>query len=177
MIIVSILIFLILLCVFYYRYNLQYLTYSSSTPDKDYAEIDFNNWLDWFTIAPEKWRFIHVNDSLFHEKYEVEIPCYIEYFEKRDLFFDISKKTFIKFSYNDFKLFRQWYKQYKREQELKDNIEYKNKMRHENELNTLNLLKNVQRDINNYKAKIDKEMDNAVSMCREVITNIANRGV
>lgn len=177
MIIVIVLIFLFLVCVFYYRYNLQQLTYSNSTPDKDYAEIDFNNWLDWFTIAPEKWHFIHINDRLFHEKYEVEIPCYIEYFGKRDLFFDNSKKTFIKFSYNDFKLFRQWYKQYEREQKIKANIEHRNKMYHENEINTLNLLKNVQKDINNYKAKIDKEMNNAVSMCREVTTSITNRSV
>lgn len=177
MIIVIVLIFLFLLCVFYYRYGLQKLTYSKSTPDKDYAEIDFNNWLDWFTITPEKWCFIYINDRSFHAKYEIKIPCYIEFIKPDFPFFDGQKKTFIKFTYDDFKRFQKWYKQYEREQELKDNIEYKNKMRHENEVNTLNLLKNVQKDINNYKAKIDKEMDNAVSMCREVTTNIVNRGV
>lgn len=87
MIIVIVLIFLFLVCVFYYRHNLQQLTYIKSTPDKDYAEIDFNNWVDWFTIAPEKWCFIYINDRLFHAKYEIKIPCYIEFMESDFPFF------------------------------------------------------------------------------------------
>lgn len=75
-----------------------------SMPTDNYVEASFDNWLDWFMIAPDKWDFKkHNYDNpwrCLNEKERIEIPCRIEErMGRRNI-------TFIKFSYDDFKKYK-----------------------------------------------------------------------
>lgn len=148
-------------------------TYNASVPKNNYVEASFDNWLDWFTIAPDKWIFRKRNYDNYWgwEKHQVEIPAREVVRRNR-----IYCEPFIKFSYEDFKKFRKWYKQYEADKAYKAKLEQQENLRQEVNQNAIKLLKAVQQDIDVYKAKIDGEMDKAVDTCREVTTRIAKGG-
>jgi hypothetical protein len=147
--------------------------YVNSMPTDNYVEASFDNWLDWFMIAPDKWDFKkHDYDNywrILNEKERIEIPCRIEERMNRKCV-----STFIKFSYDDFKKYRKWYKQYLEDQVHQEEIKEQERIREQVNQNTAELLKAVQQDIDAYKAKIDGEMDNAMSTCRDVTERINN---
>lgn len=76
-------------------------TYQESMPKDNYVEVSFDNWLAWFTIAPDKWIFRKKdcdNPWVWDEEYQVEIPAREVVWRNR-----IYYEPFIKFSYEDFK--------------------------------------------------------------------------
>lgn len=129
--------------------------------------------MDWFTIAPDKWRFEKRSyDNYWDDKeYQFEIPA-----RKVIRMNRIYCEPFIKFSYEDFKKFRKWYEQYKDDQAYKANLKEQENLRQKVNQDTINLLRAVQSDIDAYKAKIDGEMDKAVDTCREVTSRIKYGG-
>lgn len=144
--------------------------YKASVPEDNYVEASFDNWLDWFTIAPDKWRFEKNNYNHPYRwtvEHQVEIPAREVVRTNR-----IYCEPFIKFSYEDFKKFRKWYRQYKADQAHKDKLERQENLRQEVNQNTINLLKAIQGGINAYKTKIDGEMDSAINTCRDVANRI-----
>lgn len=144
-----------------------------SMPTNNYVEASFDNWLDWFMIAPDKWDFKrHDYDNywrILNEKECIEIPCRIEECMGRRCV-----NTFIKFSYDDFKKYKKWYKQYIEDQMYQEEIKEQERIRQQVNQNTIELLNAVQKDIDAYKKKIDGEMDRAVDTCRKVTERIAN---
>lgn len=142
-----------------------------SMPTDNYVEASFDNWIDWFMIAPDKWDFKrHDYDScwrIFNGKESLEIPCRIEEHMGRRCV-----STFIKFSYDDFKKYKKWYKQYIKDQVHQEEIKEQERIRQQANKKTIELLKAVQQDIDAYKAKIDGEMDDAMSTCRDVSERI-----
>lgn len=149
-------------------------TYQDSMPKDNYVEASFDNWLDWFTIAPDKWIFRkrdYDNSWAWDEEYQVEIPA-----RKVVRMNRIHCEPFIKFSYPDFKKFRKWHKRYEADKAYKAKLEQKERLRQEVNRSTIELLKVVQGDIDAYKAKIDGEMDKAVDTCREVTSRIKYGG-
>lgn len=145
----------------------------NSMPTDNYVEASFDNWFDWFMIAPDKWDFKrHDYDNywrIFNYKERIEIPCRIEEHMGRRCV-----STFIKFSYGDFKKYRKWYKQYLKDQMCQEEIKEQERIRRQVNQNTIELLKVVQQDIDAYKAKIDGEMDDAMNTCRDVSERINN---
>lgn len=149
-------------------------TYNASIPKDNYVDVPFDTWLDWFMIAPDKWRFERRDYNNYWcrtVEHQVEIPA-----RKVVRMNRIYCKPFIKFSYNDFKKFRKWYKQYKADKAYKAKLEQQENLRQEVNRNTIKLLKAVQQDIDDYKAKIDGEMDDAMSACRDVTERIKREG-
>lgn len=149
-------------------------TYKDSMPRENYVEATFENWLDWFMIAPDKWRFETREYNNYWKSYKdtiVEIPCRLKASMNR-----WRMEPFIKFSYPDFKKFRKWHKRYEADKAYKAKLEHQENLRQEVNQNTINLLKAVQGDIDAYKAKIDGEMDKAVDTCREVTSRIKYGG-
>lgn len=145
-----------------------------SMPTNNYVEAPFDNWLDWFMIAPNKWDFKkHDYDSywrVLNEKERIEIPCRIE-----DRMNRRCVSVFIKFSYDDFKKYKKWYKQYLKEQVYQEEIKEQERIRQQINQNTIELLNAVQKDIDAYKKKIDGEMDRAVDTCLEVTARIVKK--
>lgn len=144
-----------------------------SMPTDNYVEASFDNWLDWFMIAPDKWDFKKHNYdnywNIFNEKERIEIPCRIEERMGRRCV-----SAFIKFSYDDFKKYRKWYKQHLEYQVCQEEIKEQECIRQQVNQNTIKLLKAVQQDIDAYKSKIDGEVDDAMNTCRDVSERINN---
>ncbi len=147
-------------------------TYNASIPKDNYVEVPFDTWLDWFTIAHDKWIFKKRNYNDYYcwtVKHQVEIPA-----RKVVRMNRIYCEPFIKFSYKDFKKFRKWYEQYETDKAHKAKLERQENLRQEVHQNTIELFKAVQGDIDAYKAKIDGEMDDAMNTCRDVSERINN---
>lgn len=121
----------------------------NSIPTDNYVEVSFDNWLDWFMIAPDKWDFKRRNyDSywrIFDKKERIEIPCRIEESMNRRCV-----RAFIKFSYDDFKKYKKWYNQYLKEQVYQEEIKEQERIRQRVNQNTIELLNAVQKDVDAY---------------------------
>lgn len=173
-IVMAVLMSICVVCKLIYNRCVSVGTYRNSMPRENYVEATFENWLDWFMIAPDKWRFETREYNDYWKSYKdtiVEIPCRLKASMNR-----CRMGPFIKFSYPDFKKFRKWYKRYKADKAHKAKLEQQESLRQEVNRNTIELLKAVQGDIDSYKAKIDGEMDKAVDTCREITTRIAKEG-
>lgn len=161
--------------VIYLIWGNQRAMWVDSMPTNNYVEASFDNWIDWFMIAPDKWDFKrHDYDNywcILNEKERIEIPCRIEECMGRRCV-----STFIKFSYDDFKKYKKWYKQYLEYQVHQEEIKEQERIMKQVNRRTIELLKAVQQDIDAYKAKIDGEMDNAMSTCRDVSERIKSEG-
>lgn len=163
----------IVCCIVYFVWVKSRKLWVNSMPTDNYVEASFDNWLDWFMVAPDKWDFKRRDYNNFwrvlNEKERIEIPCRIE-----ECMNQRCVSVFIKFSYEDFKKYKKWYKQYLKEQVYQKEIKKQERIRQRVNQNTIELLNAVQQDIDAYKAKIDGEMDRAVDTCQKVTERIAN---
>ena len=148
--------------------------YENSYPSwESYAEVSFDNWLDWFAINPDVWKFESVGydtfDTNYHSvPYRGEIVSGAYWFRKADT----SRATIVKFPYEDWAKFKGWYKEYKANKEAMEEQKIKAEEQAKNTKKTIELLNLIQKDIDSYKAMADEEIDSATKTCCEVAERI-----
>lgn len=147
--------------------------YENSYPSwESYAEVSFDNWLDWFAINPDVWEFASLDyntfDSNYHSvPYRGEIVAVSYYFRA-----DTSRATIVKFPYEDWAKFKAWYKEYKANKDAMEEQKIKVKEQVKNTKKTIELLNLIQKDIDNYKAMADEEIEGATKTFCEVVERI-----
>lgn len=147
--------------------------YENSYPSwETYAEVSFDNWLDWFTINPDVWKFASVDyntfDGNYHSvPYRGEIVAVSYYFRA-----DTSRATIVKFPYEDWAKFKDWYKEYKSNKDATEEQKIKAEENAKNTKKTIELLNLIQKDIDSYKAMADEEIESAMKTCCEVAKRI-----
>ena len=136
--------------------------YENSYPSwETYAEVSFDNWLDWFTINPDVWKFASVDYNTFDSNYH-SVPYRGE----------ISRATIVKFPYEDWAKFKAWYKEYKASKDAMEEQKIKAKEQAKNTKKTIELLNLIQKDIDSYKAMANEEIESATKTCCEVAERI-----
>ena len=147
--------------------------YENSYPSwESYAEVSFDNWLDWFAINPDVWKFTSVGYNTFDGNYHsvphrgkiVSVSCYFRA--------DTSRAIIVKFPYEDWAKFKDWYKEYKVNKDAMEEQKIKAKKQVKNTKKTIELLNLIQKDIDSYKAMADEEIESATKTCCEVVERI-----
>ena len=147
--------------------------YENSYPSwESYAEVSFDNWLDWFAINPDVWKFASIDHNAFDSNYHPvpyrgEIVAVSYYFRA-----DTSRATIVKFPYEDWAKFKAWYKEYKASKDAMEEQKIKAKEQAKNTKKTIELLNLIQKDIDSYKAMANEEIESATKTCCEVAERI-----
>ena len=147
--------------------------YENSYPSwETYAEVSFDNWLDWFTINPDVWKFASVDYNTFDSNYH-SVPYRGEIVVGAYCFrANTSRATIVKFPYEDWAKFKAWYKEYKASKDAMEEQKIKAKEQAKNTKKTIELLNLIQKDIDSYKAMADEEIEGATKTCCEVAERI-----
>ena len=147
--------------------------YKNSYPSwESYAEVSFDNWLDWFSINPDVWKFASVKHNAFDSNYHA-VP-YRGKIVTRGYYFkaDTFRATIVKFPYKDWAKFKRWYKKYTANKEAMEEQKIKAEEQAENTKKTIELLNLIQKDIDSYKAVADEEIESATKTYCEVAERI-----
>ena len=147
--------------------------YENSYPSwESYAEVSFDNWLDWFAINPDVWKFASVAHNTFDSNYH-SVPYRGEIVSVGYYFMaDTSRATIVKFPYEDWAKFKRWYEEYKATKDAMEEQKIKVEERAKNTKKTIEILNLIQKDIDSYKAMADKEIESATKTCCEVAERI-----
>ena len=147
--------------------------YENSYPSwESYAEVSFDNWLDWFTINPDVWKFASINHSAFNSNYH-PVPYRGKIVSVGYYFIpETSRATIVKFPYEDWAKFKGWYKEYKANKDVMEEQKIKVEEQTKNTKKTIELLNLIQKDIDSYKAVADEEIESATKTYCEVAERI-----
>ena len=147
--------------------------YENSYPSwESYAEVSFDNWLDWFAINPDVQKFASVAHNTFDSNYH-SVPYQGEIVSVGYYFMTVtSRATIVKFPHEDWAKFKGWYKEYKANEDAMEELKIKVKERAKNTKKTIELRNLIQKDIDSYKAMADKEIESATKTCCEVAERI-----
>ena len=146
--------------------------YENSYPSwESYAEVSFDNWLDWFAINPDVWKFASINHNAFNSNYH-SVPYRGKIVSVGYFIPETSRATIVKFPYEDWAKFKGWYKEYKANKEAMEEQKIKAEEQVKNTKKTIELLNLIQKDIDSYKAMADEEIESATKTCCKVAERI-----